>query len=218
VAIVLASTGPKYNPNPSNSGQERSNAVRPLLSVAARRIAAYKFHERASQEKVQTSILAVQSTALHDAAKSNVPHPPLVRKKKMSTRFNTYSARTAVILVLGTAGLAITPNAQACGEPHGQVGLAALALLAPQLEPQSSASLSTAQLTSASAIGQENSHVERRQPSIIGMWTVGFYHQGNQLRDVAIEQFSADGNEMTNDDACPPALGAVPPFPRMAKT
>jgi hypothetical protein len=49
-------TGPKYNPNPGNSGQERSNAVRPLLSVAARRIAAYKFHERASQEKVQTSI------------------------------------------------------------------------------------------------------------------------------------------------------------------
>jgi hypothetical protein len=59
VAIVSALTGPKYNPNPGNSGQERSNAVRPLLSVAARRIAAYKFHERASQEKVQTSILVV---------------------------------------------------------------------------------------------------------------------------------------------------------------
>jgi tetratricopeptide (TPR) repeat protein len=64
-------------------------------------------------------------------------------------RFNIYSAKTAAILVLGTAGLAFTPHAQACGEPHGQLGAAALALLAPQLEAQSSASLSTAQFTSS---------------------------------------------------------------------
>jgi hypothetical protein len=56
-------------------------------------------------------------------------------------------------------------------------------------------------------MGQENSNAERRQASIVGMWTVGFYHQGNQLWDVAIEQFSADGNEMTNDNAYPPAQG-----------
>jgi hypothetical protein len=122
-------------------------------------------------------------------------------------RFNIYSAKTAAILVLGTAGLASTPHAQACGEPRGQLGVAALALLAPQLEAQFSASLSTAQLTSRSAIGQEDSNAERRRASIVGMWTVGFYHQGDQLWDVAIEQFSADGNEMTNDNAYPPAQG-----------
>jgi hypothetical protein len=71
VAIVPALTGPKYNPSPGNSGQERSNAVRPLLSVADRCIAAYKRHQRASEE---TSMLVVQSTYLNHAAKSQVPH------------------------------------------------------------------------------------------------------------------------------------------------
>jgi tetratricopeptide (TPR) repeat protein len=64
-------------------------------------------------------------------------------------RFNIYSAKTAALVVLGTAGLAFTPHAQACGEPHGRLGLAALVLLAPQPEAQSSASPSTAQLTSS---------------------------------------------------------------------
>jgi tetratricopeptide (TPR) repeat protein len=64
-------------------------------------------------------------------------------------RFNICSAKAPAILVLGTAGLAFMPHAGACGERHGQLGLAALALLAPQLEVQSSASLSTAQLTSS---------------------------------------------------------------------
>src|ERR1700722_5436648 len=64
-------------------------------------------------------------------------------------RLNIYSAKSAAILVLGTAGLAFTPHAQACGEPHGRLGLAALALLPPQLAAQSSASLSTAQFTSS---------------------------------------------------------------------
>src|SRR5882757_9957272 len=64
-------------------------------------------------------------------------------------RFNIYSAKTAAILVLGTAGLALTPHSQACGEPHGQLGQADLAQLAPQLEAQSNASLSMAQLTSS---------------------------------------------------------------------
>jgi hypothetical protein len=44
------------------------------LSVAARRIAAYKRHQPTSQEKEQTSMLVVQSTTLNDAAKSNAPH------------------------------------------------------------------------------------------------------------------------------------------------
>jgi hypothetical protein len=44
------------------------------LSVAARRIAAYKRHERASLEKAQTSMSVVRSTTLNNAAKSKVPH------------------------------------------------------------------------------------------------------------------------------------------------
>jgi hypothetical protein len=153
-------------------------------------------------------MLVVRSATLNDAARSNDPYQPLNRRReKMPRRFNIYSAKTAAILILGTVGLAFTPHAEACGEPHGQLGAAALALLAPQLEAQSSASLSTAELTSPAAVGQENSNGERRRPSIVGMWTVGFYHQDNQLWDVAIEQFSADGNEMTNDNAYPPAQG-----------
>jgi hypothetical protein len=177
------------------------------LSVAARRIAAYKRHQRTSQEKAQTSMLVVQSITLTMRPTQTFRISVDRRREKIPMRFNIYSAKTAAILVLGTAGLALTPHAQACGEPHGQLGLAALALLAPQLETQSSASLSTAQLTSPAAMGQENSNADRRQASIVGMWTVGFYHQDNQLWDVAIEQFSADGNEMTNDNAYPPAQG-----------
>jgi tetratricopeptide (TPR) repeat protein len=64
-------------------------------------------------------------------------------------RFNIYSAKTAAILVLGSAGLAFTPHAQASGESPGQLGAAALPLLAPQLEAQSSSSLFAAQLTSS---------------------------------------------------------------------
>jgi hypothetical protein len=42
------------------------------------------------------------------------------------------------------------------------------------------------------------------QVSIVGMWTVGFYHPGNLLWDVAIEQ-SSDSNEITNDNSYSPA-------------
>jgi hypothetical protein len=40
------------------------------------------------------------------------------------------------------------------------------------------------------------------------MWTVNFFVD-NQLWDVAIEQFYADGNEMTNDIAVPPNTGNI---------
>jgi tetratricopeptide (TPR) repeat protein len=124
--------------------------VRPLLSVAGRRIAAYKRHERASLEKAQTSMLVVQSTTLNNAATSKVPHSRWAEgEKKMPMRFNIHSAKTAAILILGTAGLAFTAHAPACGEPHGQLGLAALAPLAGQPEAQSSDSPSTAQPTSS---------------------------------------------------------------------
>jgi hypothetical protein len=69
------------------------------------------------------------------------------KERKDLMPLNIHPAKTATILILGTAGLAFTPHAQSCGEPNGQLGLAALALLAPQPEDQSSASLSQAQLT-----------------------------------------------------------------------
>src|ERR1700730_8322020 len=95
-------------------------------------------------------MLVVQSNTLNDAARSNVPHWPLGgRREKIPMRFNIYSAKTAAILVLGSAGLAFTPHAQASGESPGQLGAAALPLLAPQLEAQSSSSLFAAQLTSS---------------------------------------------------------------------
>jgi hypothetical protein len=36
------------------------------------------------------------------------------------------------------------------------------------------------------------------------MWLLGFY-DGHEPFDAGIEQFSSDGNEMTNDNAYPPA-------------
>jgi tetratricopeptide (TPR) repeat protein len=125
------------------------------LSGAARRIVAYKRHQRTSESARKSADLLVnlcRSTTLNDAAKSKVPYQPLNRRReKMPRRYSIYSAKTAAILVLGTAGLALTPHARACGEPQGQLGLGALALLAPQLDAQSSASPSTAQLKSSAS-------------------------------------------------------------------
>jgi hypothetical protein len=122
-------------------------------------------------------------------------------------RFDIHSAKAATMMIIGTVALSLVPYAHACGELQSLRGLDALALLAPQLEARYAATLSASQLTSPGIIGESNPNGERRQPSIVGMWTVGFYHKGNQLWDVAIEQFSADGNEMTNDNAYPPAQG-----------
>jgi Tfp pilus assembly protein PilF len=106
----------------------------------------------------------------------------------MQRRFNLDAAKTAAILALGTAGLAFTPHAQACGEPHGRLGLAALALLAPQLEAQSDASLSTAQLTSSSVVrafqlwsrGQPKAAIAMLEPLL----QAGF--QFDDARDVGV--------------------------------
>jgi tetratricopeptide (TPR) repeat protein len=70
----------------------------------------------------------------------------------MPRQFSFYSAKTAAILILGTAGPALPPHAQACGEPPGQLRLGALALLVSQLDTQSSASPSTAQLKSSAGL------------------------------------------------------------------
>jgi hypothetical protein len=124
-------------------------------------------------------------------------------------RFDVNTAKSAAMIAIGTLGLSFAPHAQACGELHGQAGAAALALFASQLEAHSASSLFAAQLTPPGPVSEANTNAEHRQPSLVGMWTVGFYRQGDQLWDVGIEQFYADGNEMTNDNAYPPAQGNI---------
>jgi hypothetical protein len=124
-------------------------------------------------------------------------------------RFDVNTAKSAAIIAIGTLGLSFAPNAPACGELHGQAGAAALALFESQLEAHSASSLFAVQLTPPGPVSEANTNAERGQPSLVGMWTVGFYHQGDQLWDVGIEQFYADGNEMTNDNAFPPAQGNI---------
>lgn len=124
-------------------------------------------------------------------------------------RFDVNTAKSAAMIAFGTLGLSFAPHAQACGELHGQAGAAALAVFESQLEAHSASSLFAAQLTPPGPVSEANTNAAHGQPSLVGMWTVGFYHQGDQLWDVAIEQFYADGNEMTNDNAYPPAQGNV---------
>ena len=117
-------------------------------------------------------------------------------------------AKNVAMLAIGAAGMTFAPHAQACGERHGQAGLAAVALLAPQLESRM-ASLAAAELTLSGAVGQATGNAAGQHASIVGMWILGFYHPGNVLWDAGIQQFSADGNEVTNDNAFPPAEGNI---------
>jgi hypothetical protein len=100
------------------------------------------------------------------------------------------------------------PNAQACGERPGHIGLFASGLFATMPEHQTPLSLVGAQPALPLAQDREESNSERRHGSIVGMWNVNFY-VASQVWDVAIEQFYADGNEMTNDLAFPPSQGNV---------
>jgi hypothetical protein len=121
-------------------------------------------------------------------------------------RFIMGFRKASALLVLGTAGLGLTPHAQACGQPRSAPALAALALLAPQMEARFNEANAETLLTTPFTTWQQDNDAERKH-SIVGMWTVGFYDARNKLWDVAIEQFNTDGNEMTNDNAYSPALG-----------
>ena len=124
-------------------------------------------------------------------------------------RLDINTARNVAILAIGAAGTLFAPHAQACGERPGQAALAAFAQLASQLESRAASSQSAAELTLPGAVGPANGNAAGQHASIVGMWILGFYHPGNVLWDVGIEQFSADGNEMTNDNAFPPAGGNI---------
>jgi len=54
----------------------------------------------------------------------------------------------------------------------------------------------------------ENESGGQSHSRIVGMWTVNFYVD-SKLWDFAIEQFYADGNEMTNDIGAAPSVGNI---------
>jgi hypothetical protein len=104
-------------------------------------------------------------------------------------------------------GVFFASNALACGVRLG-FGPSPLALLSPQQQFQSQSSLAEAQSALADRQTGKEGNSEPGRTSLVGMWTVNFFVAG-QTWDVAIEQFYADGNEMTNDIAVPPTVGNI---------
>jgi hypothetical protein len=107
-------------------------------------------------------------------------------------------------------GVLFAPEARACGTRPGEAGLAASRLFAPLLEFQTPPSTAQAQTALADGQDPEQDHSGCHHAPIVGMWIAHFYiGTTSQLYDIAIEQFYADGNEMTNDIAVPPATENV---------
>jgi hypothetical protein len=116
--------------------------------------------------------------------------------------YNTGSKLT--ITAIAALGILFAPDARACGKRPGEAGLAASSLFAPLLEFQTPASLPEAQTPSSEDQDEEQGRSERRHAPIVGMWLVDFY-VGTTVSDKGIQQFYADGNEMTTDIAAAPA-------------
>jgi hypothetical protein len=116
------------------------------------------------------------------------------------------TTRCIAIFATAALGIGLSPRAQACGKQLGQSRVATFGLSALLSEAQRSSSF-TGALPGLSP-SQDQRAVAPQHASIVGMWILGFYH-GDQPWDVGIEQFSSDGNEMTNDNAYPPAEGNI---------
>jgi hypothetical protein len=120
-------------------------------------------------------------------------------------KFEIVTVRNTAIVTIATLGILFAPTARACGTRPGEAGLAASRLFGP-LELQTPLSSAQAQTSSPGDQDQQGGRSERHRAPIVGMWTVDFYvGTSNQLYDRAIEQFYADGNEMTTDVAAAPA-------------
>jgi hypothetical protein len=122
-------------------------------------------------------------------------------------RLNINTAKNVTMIAIGALGMLFAPHAHACGRP-GQAGLFASGLFTTMPGFQTNPSFAAAQPALPRAQDHEEGNSERRHGSIVGMWNVNFY-VASQLWDAAIEQFYADGNEMTNDLAFPPSQGNV---------
>lgn len=123
----------------------------------------------------------------------------------MKLEMNT--VRNFTMVAMAAVGLSFAPDARACGVRPG-FGIPVSGLLTPLEKFQAPASfvgampaLPAGQI--ADADGSDHPHAP-----IVGMWTVKFYVETG-LWDTAIEQFYADGNEMTNDIQVPPAAGNI---------
>jgi len=119
-------------------------------------------------------------------------------------KLTTNTAKCLTIVAITALGIGLSPRALACGKQFGQSGAATFGLSALLSEAQRSSSFTGALPGLSSSQDQRAS--ASLHASIVGMWLLGFYH-GDQPWDAAIEQFSSDGNEMTNDNVASPALG-----------
>jgi|HubBroStandDraft_5_1064220.scaffolds.fasta_scaffold22430_2 hypothetical protein len=119
-------------------------------------------------------------------------------------RLDINTAKNVTMIAIGAMGMLLAPNAHACGERPGQARLIASGLFATMPGFQTGPSFEAAQPTLPQIQDHEESNSDHRHGSIVGMWIVNFFVAG-QVWDVAIEQFYADGNEMTNDLAFPPS-------------
>jgi hypothetical protein len=109
-------------------------------------------------------------------------------------------AKTAV-LVIAALGV-LVPDVQACAKSTGGAGASAPRLFAPFLQSDSSRP-APPQAENASPENEDGLHGSK----IVGLWTVNFYvRDTTELWDFGLEQFYADGNEMTND-TLPPVGG-----------
>jgi hypothetical protein len=121
------------------------------------------------------------------------------------TKLNIKTVQGTMIAI-AALGTLFASGARACGTRPGEAGLAASRLFAPLLEFQTPLSSAEVQTALPGDQDQKDGRSERRHAPIVGMWTVDFYvGTSNQLYDRAIEQFYADGNEMTTDIAAAPA-------------
>jgi hypothetical protein len=109
-----------------------------------------------------------------------------------------------IVIAIAALGIVFAPDARACGKQPREAGLAASSLFAPLLEFETPPLSADAETASPGDQDQGEGRSERRHAPIVGMWIVNFYDTHSQFYDRAIEQFYADGNEMTTDIAAAP--------------
>jgi len=112
-------------------------------------------------------------------------------------------SKVAAVTIAALSMILFAPDAQACGKKPWDAGFFVSSPSAPLQEPQPQQQL----------FGESENESREKQngknPSqIVGMWTVNFYvGDTTTMWDFGIEQFYADGTEMTNDVAGAPSVG-----------
>jgi hypothetical protein len=125
----------------------------------------------------------------------------------MKLHIKTVSKTVKLTITAAAIGVFFASDALACGVRPG-FGPSPSVLLSPLQQFQSQPSLAEALPALTDGQTGKEGDSEHGRTSLVGMWTVNFFVAG-QTWDVAIEQFYADGNEMTNDIAVPPGVGNI---------